>query len=225
MAAPRHRLADRLLLVTNLVVANAAAAVFVVLFVQPGVFVGGDAGPFAQVLGSGRIAVLPLGDPLVWLLLLLGIGLLIWNFAWLVRRREAAPPTNWVVSDTPSGPVRIAREALENGLRQAGESLPEVTRVRVQVDTRTMKRILVVGQFQCAEGTNNLAASQRLRSCMVDRLNEMVRPVDGTRIEFDLEFQGFAGKLGKKGTDVPPPEAPPFTGPRYPIDDDSSGGT
>jgi hypothetical protein len=153
MSAPRHRLADRLLLVTNLVISNVAAAVFVVIFVQPGVFVGGDAGPFAQVLGSARIAVLPLGAPLAWLLLLLGIGLLVWNFTWLVRRREQAPPTHWVVSDTPSGPVRIAREALENGLRQAGEALPEVTRVRVQVDTRTQKRILVTGQFQCAEGT------------------------------------------------------------------------
>lgn len=223
MNAPRHRLADRLLLVTNLVVANVAAGCYVVLFVQPGVLVGGEAGPFATVLGMGRVAVLPLATPLAWLLLLLGVGLLVWNFAWLVRRREAAPPTNWVISDTPSGPVRIAREALENGLRQAGEALPEVTRVRVQIDTRVQKRILVTGQFHCAEGTNNLAASQRLRSAMIDRLAELVRPIDGARIEFDLEFQGFAGKLGKKGAEVPPPEPPPFTGPKYPIDDDSGG--
>ena len=223
MNAPRHRLADRLLLVTNLVVANVAAGCYVVLFVQPGVLVGGEAGPFATVLGTGRVAVLPLTTPLAWLLLLLGAGLLVWNFAWLVRRREAAPPTNWVISDTPSGPVRIAREALENGLRQAGEALPEVTRVRVQIDTRVQKRILVTGQFHCAEGTNNLAASQRLCSAMIDRLAELVRPIDGARIEFDLEFQGFAGKLGKKGAEVPPPEPPPFTGPKYPIDDDSGG--
>lgn len=223
MNGPRHRLADRLLLVTNLVVANVAAAFFVVMFAQPGVLVGGTAGPFAQVLGTGRIAVVPLGDPVAWLLLLLAVALLCWNFAWLVRRREQATPSNWVVSDTPSGPVRIAREALENGLQKAGEALPEVTRVRVQVDTRTHKRILVTGQFHCAEGTNNLAASQRLRAAMADRFAEMVRPVDGARIEFDLEFQGFAGKLGKKGVEMPPPEPPPFTGPKYPIDDDSGG--
>ena len=77
--------------------------------------------------------------------------------------REQTPPSNWVVSDTPSGSVRIAREAIENGLQKAGEALAEITRVRVQVDTRTPKRILVTGQFQCAEGSNNLAASQRLR--------------------------------------------------------------
>ncbi len=225
MTGSRHRLADRLLLVTNLVVANAAAAVFVVIFVQPGILVGGDAGPFAQILGTGRLAIVPFSTPLAWLLLLLAVGVLGWNFAWLVRRREQTPPTNWVVSDTPSGPVRVAREALETGLRLAGEALPELTRVRVQVDTRAPKRILVTGQFQCAEGTNNLAASQRLRQAMADRFSEMVRPSDGARIEYDLEFQGFAGKLGKKGLDVPPPEPPPFTGPKYPIDDDSGGAT
>jgi hypothetical protein len=68
------------------------------------------------------------------------------------------------------------------------------------------KRILVTGQFQCAEGTNNLAASQRLRQAMLDRFGEMVRPIDGARVEIDLEFQGFAGKLGKKGAEVPPPD-------------------
>ena len=116
-----------------------------------------------------------------------------------------------------------AREALENGLRTAGEALPEITRLRVQVDTRAPKRLLVVVMFQCAEGTNNLAASQRLRQALVDRFGEMVRPLDGGHPEFDLEFQGFAGKLGKKAAEIPPPEDPaPFTGPKYPIDDDSS---
>jgi hypothetical protein len=225
MSASRHRVADRLLLVTNLVVANVAAACFVVMFVHPSVLFGGGAEALAQLSGGARLGIVPLGEPLAWLCFLAGAVLLLWNFTWLVRRREQAPPSNWVVSDTPSGPVRIAREAIENGLQKAGEALPEITRVRIQVDTRTQKRILVTGQFQCAEGTNNLAASQRLRSAMVDRLNEMVRPSDGARFEFDLEFQGFAGKLGKKGTDVPPPEPPPFTGPKYPIDDDSHGGT
>lgn len=219
MPASRHRLADRLLLVTNLVVANVAAAVFVVVFLQPGILLGVDAAPFAAVFGSSRIALLPLSTPLSWLALGVGVGLLVWNFAWLVRRREPAPVAHWVVSDTPSGPVRIAREALEAGLQKAGEGLAEVTRVRVQVDPRQGKRVQITGQFWCAEGTNNLAASQRLRAAMSDRLHEMVRPADGARFEMDLEFQGFAGKLGKK-VDVPPPEPPPFTGPKYPIDDE-----
>jgi hypothetical protein len=221
MTQPRHRLADRLLLVTNLVVANVAAAVFVVVFLQPGLLLGVDASPIGQVFGHARVALVPLSTALSWIALCVGIGLLVWNFAWLVRRREQEPPSHWVVSDTPSGPVRIAREALETGLQKAGEGLAEVTRVRVQVDPRQSKRIQVTGQFWCAEGTNNLAASQRLRAALTDRLHEMVRPLDGARFEFDLEFQGFAGKLGKK-VDVPPPEPPPFTGPKYPIDDEAA---
>lgn len=220
MVARRHRLADRLLLVTNLVVANAAAAFYVVMFTQPGA-VGLELGP-TNVFGV-RVAVLPLGTAWAWLAMGVGVALLVWNFTYLVRRREQVPPTNWVLSETPSGPVRISREALEAGLQKAGEALAEVTRVRVQLDTRVQKRILVTGQFQCAEGSNNLAASQRLRAAMDDRFREMVRPSDGTRVDFDLEFQGFAGKIGKKGGEVPPPEPPPFTGPKYPIDDDGGG--
>jgi hypothetical protein len=228
MPTKSGRVADRLLLVTNLVVANGAAAVFVVMFVQPGALglgvtnVGGAA---VVPLAEPRGALLPLDTALAWALLAVSIVLLLWNFAWLVRRREQAPPSNWVISDTPSGPVRVAREALESGLQKAGEALVEITRVRVQVDTRTPKRIGVTVQFQAAEGSNNLAASQRLRQAVGDRFTEMVRLTDDHQAEFELEFQGFAGKLGKKGLEVPPPpEAQPFTGPKYPIDDDHTLG-
>ena len=206
----------------NLITANAAAAAFVMLFLQP-TWLGVDVAP-AAVSFSERVAVLPMGGPLAWSMVAGGCGLLLWNFAWLVRRREAPAPSNWVVSDTPSGPVRVAREALETSMRQAGEGLPEITRLRVQLDTRTPKRLLVTAQFQCAEGTNNLAASQRLRAAMLDRLGEMVRPTDGARAEVEIEFQGFAGRLGKKAGEVPPPEPAPFTGPKYPIDDDPGSG-
>jgi hypothetical protein len=219
MAGARHRLADRLLLVTNLVVANGAAACFLVLFLQPGALAGPDHQPLASH-GSSRVAWVPLHTPLAWLVLALAVGLLVWNFAWLVRRAPAAQASNWVVGDTPSGPVRIAREAVENGLQKAGEALPEVTRLRVQIDVRQPKGLLVTGQYHCAEGQDHLAASQRLRGALTDRLHEMVRPSDGARAEIQLEFQGFAGKLSKKAGDLPPPESPPFTGPKYPIDDD-----
>lgn len=218
----RHRVADRLLLVTNLVVANGLAAWFVMVFLQPTLL--GVPLPAGVDFGE-RVAVLPLARPATYAALAGGVLLLLWNFAWLVRRREQPLPTNWVVSDTPSGPVRVAREALENGLRSAGEALPEITRLRVLVDTRSGKRLAVTAMFQCAEGTSNLAASQRLRQALADRFGEMVRPLDGAMPEFDLEFQGFAGKLGKKAADIPPPDDPaPFTGPKYPIDDDSSLG-
>jgi hypothetical protein len=225
MATKSGRLADRLLLVTNLVVANGAAAVFVVLFVQPGSLGLGAVVPGSAADVPSRAALLPLDTALAWALLAVSIVVLLWNFAWLVRRREQAPPSNWVISDTPSGPVRVAREALESGLQKAGEALVEITRVRVQVDTRTPKRIGITIQFQAAEGSNNLAASQRLRQAVGDRFAEMVRLTADHQAEFELEFQGFAGKLGKKGLEVPPPVEPaPFTGPKYPIDDDTTLG-
>ena len=224
MKAPRQRVSGRLLLVANLIAANAAAAMVVVTFLRQ-MTVGPDAGQPA--VGSKLVvASLTLDPALAWGVFIASAGLLFWNFAWLVRRPERLPPSNWVVSETPSGPVRVSREALEVGLRLAGEALPEVTRLRVQVDTSVQKRILVTGQFQCAEGQSNLAASQRLRQAMIDRFGEMVRPADGGRVEFDLEFQGFAGKLGKKGEVPPPNDTAPFTGPKYPIDDDANlGGT
>lgn len=216
--SPARRVGNRLLLVSNLVVANAAAAFVVVAFLRP-TFVGADA-------GAGRSLLLPLDTGAAWGVFLGGLGLLLWNFAWLVRRPERLPPTNWVVSETPSGPVRIAREALEAGLRQAGEALPEVTRLRVQVDLSTPKRLVLVGQFQCAETTNNLAASQRLRQALLDRFGAMVRTTDGVRVEVDLEFLGFAGKLGKKAAELPvQDDGAPFTGPKYPIDDDPTQGS
>jgi hypothetical protein len=123
--------------------------------------------------------------------------------------------------------VRVAREALEAGLRVAGEQLPEITRLRVAVDCGQQKRVLVQGHFQCAEGTSNHNASQRLRTALRERFAEMVHLGDGVRVEFELEFQGFVGKLAKKGADQRAslePEPPPFTGPQYPIDDDEGGG-
>ncbi|MBX3463471.1 MAG: hypothetical protein KF830_09885 [Planctomycetes bacterium] len=224
MAGPRQRIGGRLLLVTNLAVANLAAGAYVVLFAQPGVLAGADPTPLAALFGGSRVALVPLGTALAWVCLLLAAALLVGNFAWLVRRSDRALPADWIVSDTPAGPVRIAREALETGLQRAGEALPEITRLRVAVDTGAPKRILVRAWFQCAEGTSNLAASQRLRQAIGERFGSMVRPADGVRVETELEFQGFAGKLGRRGAEVPPAEEAPFTGPRYPIDDEASGG-
>lgn len=221
MGATRQRVAGRLLLVCNLAAANGAAALVVLGFVRPA-SIGLDAGPAAA--GERRLLIAPLDTWQAWLLFLCSIALVVGNFAWLVRRRDRAQPADWVLSATPSGPVRVAREALETGLQKAGETLPEITRLRVEVDTRNQKRVLVTAWFQCAEGTSNLAASQRLRQVLAERFAAMVRLADAGRVEFEFEFQGFAGKLGKKAEVPPPPEEAPFTGPRYPIDDDGSGG-
>ena len=82
--AARRRFSERLLLLANVLVANVVAALWVVGFLQPhalGVDVG-DAADGARVLG------VPLQSVTAWLALLAAVGLLLWNFAWLVRRRD-----------------------------------------------------------------------------------------------------------------------------------------
>ena len=216
--AARRRFSERLLLLANVTVANVVAALWVVGFLQPhalGVDVG-DAADGARVLG------VPLQNVTAWLALLAAVGLLLWNFAWLVRRRDEGAPSNWLVSAGPGGPVRVAREAVEAGIRAAGEALPEVTRLRVQLDLSQPKRLQVVGQYQCAEGQDHHGASRRLREVFRRRFGELIRLADGVRVDFDLEFQGFAGKLAKHAAEAPPPEEAssdePFRGPQYPID-------
>jgi hypothetical protein len=219
MTSETGKVRGRLLLIANLAAATAAAGFWVVAFVRPVAF--GELPPDA-----GRELRLPLSTTLAWVAFLLALLLLLCNFAWLVRRPPAPVPRTYVQSETPTGTVRVAREALEAGLRVAGESLPEITRLRVQVDCSQPKRIAVLGHFQCAEGTSNLNASQRLRAALRERFTEMVRLGDGARAEFELEFQGFAGKLAKKAGDARAslePEPPPFTGPQYPIEDDEGG--
>jgi len=210
-----------MLLVTNLTVANVVAGIWIATFLQPSVLgaelatdVGGDV---------PRALVMPLQTPAAWLGFLGSVGLLLWNFSWLVRRRTGAVPSNWIVSETSAGPVRVAREAIETGLRLAGEALPEITRVRVQVQLPSSKRVVVTGQFHCAEGQNHLAASQRLRQALLDRFAELVKLADGAKAELQLEFQGFLGKLDKNAPEPPAvaePEPEQFRGPQYPIDDD-----
>ena len=192
-------------MLANLLAANLAASALVVAFVKE-----------QPVYGLDR-------PSLAWLLC--ALVLLLLNLMWLLRRSPPEPPRPYVVSQTPTGPVRIAREALEAGLRTAGEALPEITRIRIAVDTAQARRVLVHGCFNCAEGTSNLNASQRLRAVLAERFAEMVRLGDNTSCEFDLEFQGFLGKLARKTGDSKAalePEPPPFTGPQYPIDDEES---
>jgi hypothetical protein len=226
MDSSAQRLFGRFLLVANLAAATAAAAVGVVAFVRPGLVGLEVDGPVATMFGGERVLVIPLASPVSWSVFLAALLLLLTNFGWLVRRAPAPAPRNYIVSETPTGPVRVAREALEAGLRGAGEALPEITRLRVVVDCGQARRILVRSHFQVAEGVSNLGASQRLRAALHERLLDMVQTGSDVRVEYELEFQGFAGKVGKRGDVKAALEAepPPFTGPKYPIEPDDSGG-
>lgn len=212
----RRRFSERLLLCVNVLAANAVAAVWVMAFLQPGVLGSGE----AELAGGVRCLLVSLESPTAWISLLLAIGLLLWNFAYLVRRRDERVPDHWVVSQGPGGPVRVAREAVEAALRAAGESLPAVTRLRVVLQGGGPKRLRVVGQFHCAEAQDHLGCSRQLRERLNERFAELVRLGDGHRVDVELEFQGFAGKLAKGAEPVPVAAAEPFRGPQYPVDDD-----
>ena len=117
-----------------------------------------------------------------------------------------------------------ARGFLRPGLRAAGEALPEITRLRIAVESGGLKKVLVRGQFQCPEGFSNLEASKLLRHALGERFAEMVQLTDGTGVEMQIEFVGFAGKLRAKAPEEPPEsedEPSSFTGPQYPIDEGS----
>jgi hypothetical protein len=219
-----RRWSERILLLVNLAVANAVAALWIVTFLQPGA-IGKEASEVASGAASSyRDVIIALQTPSAWLAFLGSIILLMWNISWLVRRRTRPEEKAWVISDSASGPVRIHREAIESGVRSAGETLPQITRLRVQVLILQSNQVQVTGHFHCAEGQDHLQASEQLRQAMVARFGELVRVSDGVQVEFELEFQGFLGKLDKNAPEPTKPEeedAVPFRGPQYPIDDDS----
>lgn len=223
MPTDKRRVTGRLLLAFNVAVANVAALVCVVGFLRPST-VGVAAPGVVAGLPQQRIVILLLETTVAWGVFLAGLTVLVLNVWWLLRRPRSQPVVNYVLSETASGPVRVGREALESGLRAAGEALPEITRLRVVVDPGAGRRVRVLAQFQCAEGVSNLQASQRLRSALQERLASMVRLGDGGRVDYEIEFLGFAGKLPRKGEGPPPEEPPPFTGPRYPIEEEETSG-
>ena len=76
----RRRINDRLLLVTNILTANAVAAIWIMAFVQPDVLGLADAGAAAD--GVGRRLVVPLATTAAWAALLLAVAS---NASWAVR--------------------------------------------------------------------------------------------------------------------------------------------
>lgn len=146
------------------------------------------------------------------------------------RRREEEGP---LLSHTDEGVVQVSREAVEAGLRNACESLDEVTRLRVKVLTPNRKRCLIRAHYLAPEGVQILDLSSRLRRKLLEVFGELVRTDKDAKLEVEMVFEGFYGKIKTgKASEAPreepktapepdePESPPPFTGPRYPIDAD-----
>jgi hypothetical protein len=161
------------------------------------------------------------------LLALLGVLVLILNFwrllsLWPRRDRELEGP---LTSMTRDGAVQVSREAVEAGLRAAGEALGDVTRLRVKIVTTARRRHLLRAHYMAPEGASILEVSSRLRRALVDRFHALVPSDNEGKLEVEMIFEGFYGKAKVRAAEsaaaapAPTPEAPPpFTGPRYPID-------
>lgn len=209
-----------LLMLVDVVVGLVASAWVIVLYVRPQAV--GTIDPQTQA-----VEFVVHGNPMLDFAFVAALLLLACNVLWLMYGRRPAPPLRHVISHGRDGDVRVAREALEAGLRAAGEELDVVTRLRVSVDQGGLKRIVVKSFFHAPDGVSILEAGRRLRHALERRFGEMVHLVDGMRVDFDIEFTGFSGKLARKAGEVVAEEEPvepePFTGPRYPIPDDREG--
>lgn len=207
-------LARRFVAVINTLVALASSAYFVLVWIDAKRAVPV---PFLATLGAG--------------VLLLNLLRLLYFRAG--RRREEEGP---LLSHTEEGVVQVSREAVESGLRNTAEALEEVTRLRVKVLTPNRKRCLIRAHYLAPEGVQILELSSRLRRSLVERFGQLVRMDKDAKLEVEMVFEGFYGKVksGKtpevsreepKTTEEPaePETPPPFTGPRYPIDVESEG--
>ncbi len=218
------RLGRRLLLWANLLAAQIAAVTCVLAFINPG---------FLWLpMNAPRLLLIHLNSREAKITFAVAAVLLVLNLWALLKGRGSDRTPRQVTSVTATGEMAVSREALESGLRSAGEAIPEITRLRVHLAPNRPRRVVIQAQFQCPDEISNLHAAGLLRDRLRQRFDEMVQLPDGVRAEFAIEFLGFGGKLQRKipakgpedGVDAASAEVspPPFTGPQYPIDDESA---
>lgn len=210
-----RRLSAQLLIGANLLAANLAAAFFLALFISPGSFSQVEDGEFEL---SANIQSLPF----LQLTFAASLVLILANVLYLLYGRQEKDPLRYVLSDAPGGPLRVSKDALETGLRQRGESLPELSRLKVAILAGGVKRLRLQAQFHCPEGVRIQELSRKLRGVLEAKFFELVKLTDGVKLATEIEFSGFSGKLAKRQAEekVGSDEPGPFTGPKYPIDDE-----
>ena len=209
------QLPRRLLLLANICVGNLAALILLALYVSPGSFSQGSSEGFELVTNIR-------GSTGIQFACLASLLLLATNILYLLYGRRPKDPMNYVLSEAPGGQLMVSRDALESGLRSLGETIEDVTRLRVTVKAGAMKRIHLHAQFHCPEGAEIRELSRRLRTSLEQRFAVLVKLTEGARLVTDIEFSGFAGKLATRPVEeeVASTEAGSFTGPEYPIDDE-----
>lgn len=210
-----RQLSRRLLLLANICAGNLAALFLLALFISPGFFSQDSAEQFDLVIDIRSSTAIQFAC-------LASVLLILINVLYLLYWRRPQNPMRYVLSEAPGGPLMVSKDALETGLRSQGETVPDVTRLRVTIKAGALKRIRLHARFHCPEGAEIRELSRKLRTTLEERFATLVKLTEGAKLVTEIEFCGFAGKLARRPVEkeVVAAESGPFTGPKYPIDDE-----
>ena len=201
----------------------------------------GDAELRERLYQVGRIYANEVDSGLAWpIVAAIAALLLLGNLLWLIYGGAPATPPSHIQSASKDGVIRISRDAVESALRQRGEQVEGVSRVRVALEPSPgPRRVRLRVSFHCIDDADVGLVGGEMRSAIRTRVVELVHLPEGHRLDLGLEFLGFVQKSSKRlasdakasagsegegsgGGEDSAREDPvePFTGPRYPVEDD-----
>ncbi|MEN8150392.1 MAG: hypothetical protein ABFS86_11260 [Planctomycetota bacterium] len=154
---------------------------------------------------------------------LFGGGILILEAFWLilfVRDLFRGEGTQYLLSRSSHGTARISLRAIQASLMRRARDLEEVIGARITVRRPAEKRLRVDVAYTTTEDRNAILVSESLRRALRERFEEIVQPVEGFEVEFDVKIDGFVpgAPVAPEPQEEEPEEREPFTGPRYPVD-------
>lgn len=205
MEQSRRRIVARIVLLLVWAYGN-AAAIYALSLLFSDAETWDTASPGVKVLSvvfGGGI----LGLEVLWLLL-------------FVRDLFRGEGTQYLLSRSSHGTARISLRAIQASLMRRVRDLDEVIGARISVRRPADKRLKVDVAYTTTEDRNAILVSESLRRALRERFEEIVQPVEGFVVDFDVKIDGFVPGAPR----VEEPEEPeieerePFTGPRYPID-------
>lgn len=237
-----RRFVFRIVLALDVAAALVASVFALVVYLAPWAMSRvGDAELRERLYQVGRIYAAEVDSGLAWPIVAVIAGiLLLGNLLWLIYGGAPAHPPSHVVSDSEDGPIRVSRDVIESSLRQRGEQVGGVARLRVALEPSPgPRRVRVRVMFHCIDDADVGLVGGEIRSAIRLRFSELVHLPDGHRLDLGLEFHGFASRPSKRspsergsaekavgtatepdGSPDPGDEQDPFTGPRYPVDED-----
>lgn len=153
--------------------------------------------------------------------LLVALLIVIWNLTRLVKAlRGSSSRDAYIQSKAPQGEgPGVSLRALENSLIKMAKDLPEIKKVFLQVRKGGDKEIKIEVRYVTYEGLNVIKVSEKLRSALAARFNEIVQLQEDCRLDFDIRLDRLSpGKMKREKREESPKEEETFTGPKFPVD-------